>query len=199
MMRPIGIFIIAVLVSWSAAAEESVWQILQRVSAYMDSEVGYEAQFEIKAVGYASKGSYCVKGDSYYINITDAEVYSDGDVRYEVDNIRKEVNIDQMDYASRNILDNPTRCFDFVEEDYSAEVISRADKSVTIKLQAKDVAIEGEIYITIIVATGAPTKLEYKLYDEKVEVNVISIDHQAKGVKEFKRSAYQDYEIIDFR
>lgn len=199
MMRRLTILVVATLVSWSAVAEENVWQILQRVSAYMDSAAGYEVQFEIKSADFSSLGSYRVKDDSYYISIVGAEVYSDGDVRYEVDNTRKEVNIDQMDYSSRNILDNPTRCFDFVEDDYSAEVVNRTDDSVTIKLQSKDEAIEGEIFITILTTTAAPTKLAYKLYDETIEVIVASVNSKIKSVKEFERSAYKDYEIIDFR
>lgn len=199
MMRRLTILVVATLVSWSAVAEENVWQILQRVSAYMDSAAGYEVQFEIKSADFSSLGSYRVKDDSYYISIVGAEVYSDGDVRYEVDNTRKEVNIDQMDNSSRNILDNPTRCFDFVEDDYSAEVVNRTDDSVTIKLQSKDEAIEGEIFITILTTTAAPTKLAYKLYDETIEVIVASVNSKIKSVKEFERSAYKDYEIIDFR
>ena len=198
-MRRLMILLGAMLLAWSAVAQESVWQILERMSRYMNSEQGYEAQFEIKAADFQSVGSYRVKGDSYHIDVAGAEVYSDGEVRYEVDGSRKEVNIDVMDSSSRNILDNPTRCFDFVEEDYSAEVVARDNDSARIKLVAKDKSIEGEIYITVSLATAAPTKLEYVLYGERVEVAVRSIDHKVKNVKKFDRAAYKGYEIIDFR
>lgn len=199
MMRRLIMVLGAMLAVSGAVAEESAWQLLGRVSAYMNSEAGYEVQFEIRTADYNSAGSCRVKGESYHIEVAGAEVYSDGKVRYEVDSSRKEVNIDVMDSASRNILDNPTRCFDFVEEDYVAEVVGRDAESVTLKLQAKDKAIEGEIFITVAVKTAAPSKLEYVLYGESVEVVVKQIDHKVKSVKAFDHSVYKDYEMIDFR
>ena len=199
MMRRLIMVLGAMLAVSGAVAQESAWQLLGRVSAYMNSEAGYEVQFEIRTADYSSEGSYRVKGNSYHIEVAGAEVYSDGEVRYEVDGSRKEVNIDVMDSASRNILDNPTRCFDFVEDDYVAEVVSRDAESVKLKLQAKDKAVEGDIYITVSAKSAAPTKLEYVLYGDRVEVVVRSIDHKVKSVKKFDRSAYKDFEIIDFR
>lgn len=194
------IFLICVLVmSWSAAAEESAWQILQRVSDYMDSQKGYEVAFTIQAEGYNAEGRYCVKDDSYYIEVADAEVYSDGKVRYEVDNARREVNIDNMDGNSRNIMDNPTRCFDFVEEEYLAELVEQSADEATLRLQAKDKSVEGEIYLVVEPQTGVPLRVEYVLYGDRMSVKVDSISKWSGGVKSFSRADYKEYEMIDFR
>lgn len=198
-MRRFITSICLIMLSWSAAAEEGVWQILQRVSDYMGSQKGYEVRFAIKAEGYNTEGRYCVKGDSYYIEVADAEVYSDGKVRYEVDNLRHEINVDNMDSNSRNIMDNPTRCFDFVEEDYTAEIVKRSTDEVTLCLQAKDKSVEGEIYLTVNPDSGAPQRVEYLLYDDRMCVEVVAINRAAGNVKSFARSAYKDYEMIDFR
>lgn len=198
-MRRFITTICLLMLSWSAAAEEGVWQILQRVSDYMGPQKGYEVRFAIKAEGYNTEGRYCVKGDSYYIEVADAEVYSDGKVRYEVDNIRREVNVDNMDSNSRNIMDNPTRCFDFVEEDYTAEIVKRDANNITLRLQSKDKSVEGEIYLTVNSDSGAPQRVEYLLYDDKMCVEVVTINRAAGNVKSFARSAYKDYEMIDFR
>lgn len=198
-MRRFITTICLLMLSWSAAAEEGVWQILQRVSDYMGPQKGYEVRFAIKAEGYNTEGRYCVKGDSYYIEVADAEVYSDGKVRYEVDNIRREVNVDNMDSNSRNIMDNPTRCFDFVEEDYTAEIVKRDANNITLRLQSKDKSVEGEIYLTVNSDSGAPQRVEYLLYDDKMCVEVVAINRAAGNVKSFARSAYKDYEMIDFR
>ena len=198
-MRRFITTICLLMLSWSAAAEEGVWQILQRVSDYMGPQKGYEVRFAIKAEGYNTEGRYCVKGDSYYIEVADAEVYSDGKVRYEVDNLRREVNVDNMDSNSRNIMDNPTRCFDFVEEDYTAEIVKRDANDIMLRLQSKDKSVEGEIYLTVNSDSGAPQRVEYLLYDDKMCVEVVAINRAAGNVKSFARSAYKDYEMIDFR
>lgn len=198
-MRRFITTICLLMLSWSAAAEEGVWQILQRVSDYMGPQKGYEVRFAIKAEGYNTEGRYCVKGDSYYIEVADAEVYSDGKVRYEVDNLRREVNVDNMDSNSRNIMDNPTRCFDFVEEDYTAEIVKRDANNITLRLQSKDKSVEGEIYLTVNSDSGAPQRVEYLLYDDKMCVEVVAINRAAGNVKSFARSAYKNYEMIDFR
>lgn len=198
-MRRFITTICLLMLSWSAAAEEGVWQILQRVSDYMGPQKGYEVRFAIKAEGYNTEGRYCVNGDSYYIEVADAEVYSDGKVRYEVDNLRREVNVDNMDSNSRNIMDNPTRCFDFVEEDYTAEIVKRDANNITLRLQSKDKSVEGEIYLTVNSDSGAPQRVEYLLYDDKMCVEVVEINRAAGNVKSFARSAYKDYEMIDFR
>lgn len=198
-MRRFITTICLLMLSWSAAAEEGVWQILQRVSDYMGPQKGYEVRFAIKAEGYNTEGRYCVKGDSYYIEVADAEVYSDGKVRYEVDNLRREVNVDNMDSNSRNIMDNPTRCFDFVEEDYTAEIVKRDANNITLRLQSKDKSVEGEIYLTVNSDSGAPQRVEYLLYDDRMCVEVVAINRAAGNVKSFARSAYKDYEMIDFR
>lgn len=198
-MRRFITTICLLMLSWSAAAEEGVWQILQRVSDYMGPQKGYEVRFAIKAEGYNTEGRYCVRGDSYYIEVADAEVYSDGKVRYEVDNLRREVNVDNMDSNSRNIMDNPTRCFDFVEEDYTAEIVKRDANNITLRLQSKDKSVEGEIYLTVNSDSGAPQRVEYLLYDDKMCVEVVAINRAAGNVKSFARSAYKDYEMIDFR
>ncbi|MBE6214299.1 MAG: hypothetical protein E7131_06455 [Rikenellaceae bacterium] len=198
-MRRFITTICLIMLSWSAAAEEGVWQIMQRVSDYMGPQKGYEVRFAIKAEGYNTEGRYCVKGDNYYIEVADAEVYSDGKVRYEVDNLRREVNVDNMDSNSRNIMDNPTRCFDFVEEDYTAEIVKRDANEITLRLQSKDKSVEGEIYLTVNSDSGAPQRVEYLLYDDKMCVEVMAINRAAGNVKSFARSAYKDYEMIDFR
>ncbi len=198
-MRRLLILIFALLGSWSAAADENVWHILQRVSRFMNAENGYEVKFSIDAEGFASKGRYCVKDDAYYIEVADAEVYSDGKVRYEVDNARREVNIDNMDGNSRNILDNPTRCFDFVEEDYEAAIVEQDEDDAVVRLKAKEESVEGEIILTIERNSACPKSVEYRIYDDRIYVTVESVNHAAGDVKSFVRSAYKDYEMIDFR
>ena len=133
------------------------------------------------------------------MNVGTAEVYCDGKVRYEVDNERKEINIDEVNTASRNILDNPTRCFDFVGSDYSVkEELSGAGQS-KLRLSAEDKDIEGVIILSSDEKSGRPMELEYELYDERVTVKVVSIGTAKEQIKRFNQSAYRGYEVVDFR
>lgn len=173
--------------------------LLGRLSHFVKQLGRYEAVFDMRVGDYVAKGSFLVDADSYYIEVGQAEVYCDGKARYEVDNEREEVNIDNVDSKSRNILDNPTRCFDFVGSDYRAEVVSSGEKTSTIKLLSNDKSDEGEIYLTIDNQTARPMSIEYRLYDDIFEVAILSIAKTKSSPAKFDRSRYRTCEIIDFR
>lgn len=160
----------------------------------------YEATFSLQVGDYKAEGRYMVDGNSYHIVVGDAaEVYCDGKVRYEVDKEREEVNIDVVDASSHNILDNPTRCFDFVGSDYSAIVAERGEEQLTLKLVSTDEKVEGEIFLTVDATTYTPKEIEYRLYDERFNVKILSLAKSKSSPAKFDRSLYRNYEIIDFR
>lgn len=183
-----------------AQAADDAKGVLVGLSQYIAKLGRYEATFSLQVGDYKAEGRYMVDGNSYYIVVGDAaEVYCDGKVRYEVDKEREEVNIDVVDASSRNILDNPTRCFDFVGSDYSAVVTERGEKQVTLKLVSTDEKVEGEIFLTVDAATYNPIEIEYRLYDERYNVKILSLAKTKSSPAKFDRSRYRDYEIIDFR
>lgn len=190
---------LALLICVSAAADEQSKTALQRVAHYVEALGAYDAKFKVAAGDYTTEGSYAVSGDNYYITLDAAEVYSDGKVRYEVDHNREEVNVDNVDLTSRNVLDNPTRCFDFVDSGYESDMFEQNGSQQTIHLRSTDAAIEGDIYLTIDAASACPQRLEYKLYDDIIVVDVISLEKRKTKINSFDKSKYKDYEIIDFR
>ena len=198
-MRRVIFSALALLVCVSAAADEQSKTVLQRVAHYVEALGAYDAKFKVEAGDYKAEGSYAVSGDNYYITLDEAEVYSDGKVRYEVDHNREEVNVDNVDLTSRNVLDNPTRCFDFVDSGYESDMFEQNGSQQTIHLRSTDAAIEGDIYLTIDAASARPQKLEYKLYDDIIVVDVISLEKRKTKINSFDKSKYKDYEIIDFR
>ena len=169
-----------------------------RVARYVEQLGSYDAQFDIEAEGFEASGSYAVAGDAYHIKLQQAEVFSDGKCRYEVDHERKEVNIDVVDLSSRNVLDNPTRCFDFVGEDYDVEIVDEAAERVTLRITAREDAFEGEIFLTADLK-GKPLRLEYKLYDDVITVKVTSIASRKTKIASYSQSMFKDYDVIDFR
>ena len=198
-MRRVILSALALLVCVSAVADEQSKTALQRVAHYVEALGAYDAKFKVAAGDYTTEGSYAVSGDNYYITLDAAEVYSDGKVRYEVDHNREEVNVDNVDLTSRNVLDNPTRCFDFVDSGYESDMIEENGSQQTIHLRSTDAAIEGDIYLTIDAASACPQRLEYKLYDDIIVVDVISLEKRKTKIKSFDKSQYKDYEMIDFR
>lgn len=198
-MRRLLVVIMAVCSVAVCSADERSQSVLRSVAWYVRALGEYEAEFDVVAGDYRTNGRYGVLGDTYHIEVAQAEVYSDGKARYEVDHDRREVNIDVMDLASRNILDNPTRCFDFVGDDYSAMVYAEAGGEITLLLRANDEAIEGDIYLTVDSATGRPRKIAYVLYDDRIEVTIVSLERRKNAVKRYDESKYKGYEIVDFR
>ena len=198
-MRRVIFSALALLICVSAVADEQSKTALQRVAHYVETLGAYDAKFKVAAGDYTTEGSYAVSGDNYYITLDEAEVYSDGKVRYEVDHNREEVNVDNVDLTSRNVLDNPTRCFDFVDSGYESDMFEQNGSQQTIHLRSTDAAIEGDIYLTIDAASARPQKLEYKLYDDIIVVDVISLEKRKTKINSFDKSKYKDYEIIDFR
>lgn len=198
-MRRVMMIISALLVVWVAAAEQNALQVVQRVARYVKSLGAYEVSFVLTSEEYSAKGNFRVDGDAYYMNVGTAEVYSDGKVRYEVDNEREEINIDQVNLASRNILDNPTRCFDFVGSDYSINSEQVVGDKVTLKLISDNKNHIGLIRLVSDVKSGRPEALEYEMYDEKVKVRILSIGSSKEPIERFDKSKYRNYEMIDFR
>ena len=180
-------------------AQGGALQALQRVAKYVKALGRYEVSFALSVGEYSAKGYFRVDGDSYYMNVGTAEVYCDGKVRYEVDHNREEINVDNVDLASRNVLDNPTRCFDFVGSGYESNIHSSNGSQLTIHLRSTDPTIEGDIYLTIDTASARPRKLEYKLYDDVIVVDVLSLEKRKTKLNGFDKTKYKDYELIDFR
>ena len=182
-----------------SSQDEQVGQLLERVAQYVKRLGAYSADFKVVAGDYSTRGRYDVSGDRYYIVLDQAEVYSDGHVRYEVNGERKEINVDEVDISSHNILDNPTRCFDFVGSDYVADIQRREAGRITIHLRSADSSVGGDIYLTIDSSSARPIRLEYHLYDDVIEVDILSLAALKGSVKTFAERAYSGYDMIDFR
>lgn len=197
-MRKIVTLLLALMLAASAYAEGEQL-LLRRVADYMAKMGSYDAEVDVTAGEYRATGSYAVAGDNYHIKIGVAEVFSDGKSRYEIDHERKEVSVDVVDLESRNILDNPTRCFDFVGEDYTAEIARKDDKETTLRLVARDKDIEGEILLTLQNSTGKPLSISYLLYDDRIDVEIKSLAPRKTKLRTFSKGDYKGYDMVDFR
>lgn len=197
-----SLFIAALLcgVPQSKAADRA-GEILEKLAAGFRALGAYGVTFEVTADEYATRGRYAVEGENYYIVLGDAEVYCDGKVRYEIDNRRREVTIDEVDTDSRNILNNPAHAFDFIGTEYASSLVGEAGGRAVVRLTptSKNASPAGEILVTVDAATMRPESLRYDYDGEQVGITVLSVAPLATPLKAFDKKSYKDYEFIDFR
>ena len=145
------------------AAQPRATEILERLAAGFREMDGYGVKFGVVSGDYEARGSYVVEGDSYYLVLGDAEVFADGAVRREVDNRRREVTVTEVDTASRNILNNPVRAFDFLGSEYTPSLVSEADDRAVVRLTpaAGNDSPAGDVTLTVDTATMRPRSLSY--------------------------------------
>ena len=183
------------------AAENRAGEILERLAAGFRAMKGYEVTFEVEAGEYRIGGRYAVEGQGYFLTLGDAEVFCDATVRYEVDNARREVTIVGVDTASRNILNNPVKAFDFLDSEYDPELLTETAGRAVVRLTptAGNSSPAGVITVTVSTATMRPEVLDYDYDGERVQVGILGIAPLAGHVRLFDKNAYAGYEFIDFR
>jgi len=184
--------------SAAGRAEEILGRVAERFRAMKD----YTVRFEVAADEYRTPGSYAVRGGSYYLRLgDDAEVYSDGRLRYEVDNRRREVTIDVVDTDSRNILNNPVHAFDFLGSEYAASLVGEQEGHAVVRLTPApgNTSSAGNIVLTVDTAAMRPVSLRYDYDGEQVQVSVLGIKPLETPLKAFAKDNYAGYEFIDFR
>ena len=176
------------------AAQPRATEILERLAAGFREMDGYGVKFGVVSGDYEARGSYVVEGDSYYLVLGDAEVFADGAVR-------REVTVTEVDTASRNILNNPVRAFDFLGSEYTPSLVSEADGRAVVRLTpaAGNDSPAGDVTLTVDTATMRPRSLSYDYDGEQVLVNVLEVAPLAGHVRRFDKNAYAGYEFIDFR
>lgn len=176
-------------------------EILEKLAAGFRAMPGYGVNFEVVSGDYKNRGSYVVEGRNYYLALADAEVFADSVVRYEIDNRRREVTVTEVDAASRNILNNPVRAFDFLGSEYVPTLVSEAGDRAVVRLTpaAGNDSPAGNVTVTVETATMRPLSLSYDYDGEQVLVRVLDIAPLTGHVRAFDKQAYAGYEFIDFR
>lgn len=185
----------------SAAGTLRAEELLGRLAEAFRAMRAYEVSFEIRSGDFLSAGSYAVDGADYFLTVGDAVVYADGAVRYEVDNRRREITVTELDSASRNILNNPVRAFDFLGSEYAPELLSERDGEAVIRLTPTGSAnaAAGSIAVTLSTDPVRPRELSYEYDGERVTVRVTRIAPLDAPLRRFDRQAFPGYEFIDFR
>ncbi len=199
-MKKIIISALAIMVAFSAVGDARSNSILSKLSSAVKAMSGYAVTFTVTSGDFSSQGEYVVRGDAYRMSLSGQEVYSDGKTRREVNNDKREVVVDVVDTKSRNILNNPTRAFDFLGGQYSSSMVSDAGGRAVVRLIPTDAkSSTGNILLTVNTSTWMPETLTYEIDSERVTVKIDRIAATAAAPKAFDAEQYRGYEFIDFR
>lgn len=154
----------------------------------------------VRVEGDELTGIFMVDGDGYYLTLGTMEVYSDGKLRYEVNNERKEVTIDRVDLTSRDILTNPTNAFSFAAEEFYSDIVADKGGEVVISLVPRE-----DIGITDIELTlrrdghgrVVPVAVRYNYDGDIIDVLLVLRPADAT-LPRWDKAAYRAYDIVSF-
>lgn len=184
----------------AARADGRSADLLRRLQAMVEGMAGYRVDFAVEAEGHTFAGHYLVRGESYYMALGEAEVYCDGKVRYEVDPSKREIVVDVVDPASRNILNNPTRAFSLLDGSFTHETLSESGGKATLRLApVSRTAGISRLSLELDTRTLHPGKLVYDADGEVVTIVIRSFRADSSPLKRFEEKNYPSYELIDFR
>lgn len=146
-------------------------------------------------------GYFMVDGDGYYINLGAMEVYSDGKLRYEVNNERKEVTEDRVNLEAKDLLSNPTRAFSFLPDEFTASVVVTTDKGAVLALKSKS----RDLGITAIMLSlersqckVLPTEISYDYDGDLVTISLAMVNDESLTLRRWNKAEYRAYDIVSF-
>lgn len=182
------------------ADDDHALALLRQVTSAFSQMSGYSVDFEVETADGPIPGYYEVNGPNYYIQVNDMEAYGDAQFRYEVNSSKREIVIDLVDLESHNLLNNPTRAFDFVEGEYATELLDETEQTAVIRLTPRSVrSAVGVIDIEIDKTRSLPVSVTYEVDGDRVQIDIRAISEREASARAFDRDKYPDYEWIDFR
>ena len=164
----------------------------ERYAMNMSVTVGEEAPLT---------GFFMVEGDAYYISLGIMEVYSDGKLRYEINNERKEVVEDVVNLEACDLLSNPTRAFTFVPNEFMSEVVSTTNDVVVVKLTSRSEAMGIDSITLTLQRSGSqvvPVAISYDYDGDAVAIALSRADVSDVKLPCWDKSAYRAYDIVSF-
>ena len=161
---------------------------------------GYEVRFTVAVGEHKMSGRYMVGDDRYALSLGNVEAYGDRECRYEVDTSRKEVVVDRVDNTSHNLLSNPLSAFDFIGDEYRAELLSEHAGKVVVRLTPhQNPEQSGVIEVAIDSKTDLPKSIVYRPSGESIRVDIDHIGTTSARPQKYDHAKFKDFEVIDFR
>lgn len=183
------------------SAQTTARQWLERLDASLGERYAMTLHIAMTNAEQPLIGYLMIDGDSFYLTLGAMEVYSDGKLRYEVNNERKEVTEDRVNLSSADLLSNPTRAFEFVGEQFDVALLSAnaTDVELHIKPLDADMGISN-IALSLKVAGGKvlPDAIVYDYDGEVVGITLEMMDAKDKALPRWSKDRYHAYDIVSF-
>ena len=183
------------------SAQTTARQWLERLDASLGERYAMTLHIAMTNAEQPLIGYLMIDGDSFYLTLGAMEVYSDGKLRYEVNNERKEVTEDRVNLSSADLLSNPTRAFEFVGEQFDVALLSAnaTDVELHIKPLDADMGISN-IALSLKVAGGKvlPDAIVYDYDGEVVGITLEIMDAKDKALPRWSKDRYRAYDIVSF-
>lgn len=186
-----------------ASAQQSPREWIDMLNRSLGASYGVHVEVTTDDSEEPVAGYYIVDGDSYYLQLGVMEVYSDAKLRYEINNERKEVTEDVVNLESVDLLTNPTRAFNFVDDEFDASIVEQNAEGATLRLVPKDELL-GISDIRLVLrrdgATVMPTDVSYDYDGYVVDIELCVVDTQDTSLPRWaeRKANYRAYDMVSF-
>lgn len=186
-----------------ASAQQSPREWIDMLNRSLGASYGVHVEVTTDDSEEPVAGYYIVDGDSYYLQLGVMEVYSDAKLRYEINNERKEVTEDVVNLESVDLLTNPTRAFNFVDDEFDASIVEQNAEGATLRLVPKDELL-GISDIRLVLrrdgATVMPTDVSYDYDGYVVDIKLHVVDTQDTSLPRWaeRKTNYRAYDMVSF-
>ena len=203
-MRKIIFVIVAICMATTLSAQTTAKEWVKQLESSMGERYAYTLNVAVKTGDSKTtlSGRVMVEGDSYYMSLETMEVYSNGKLRYEVNNERKEVTEDRVDLTSHDLLTNPTRAFKFAPEEFKMTLkFSQNDEIARIDLTPRDKDYGITAILLYLVREGDkvyPKQIAYDYDGDKVVVTLAEYGDKAWKLPVWNEANYKAYDIVSF-
>lgn len=214
-MRKAALIIVALLLGVQVFAQDSkAKSILENFNKSMRSHPSIDIRFtftsddEVNNIVETKDGRILSKGDAFKLVMDELEVYSDGKTKWTVMHDVDEINVQEVDPDSYDMLDNPVNFLTVSNKDfkysYKGSTIIGGKAMEKIEFEPKDKrAAYSAIELRIEQSTLYPYEVNYIGKEgENYSVRIKSFIPNAK-IEDiqlvFNEPSYGGYEIIDLR
>ena len=197
-MKRFCLVLVALMFAVNLSAQSSARDWIDGVNKTLGDR--YALYMKVKAYGEQTDGYFMVDRDSYYIQLGIMEVYSDGKLRYEINNERKEVTEDRVNLKSRDLLSNPTRAFEFLDSEFKATISDSIHNGAVLKFVPKQSCEVKAVYVNVAWCDGRiiPLSIKYDYDGEEVTISLVMADAESAMLPRWNKNNYKKYDIVSF-
>lgn len=172
--------------------------VVETMTAKIKAMGRFEVSFTLSSGDFRTAGRCIADGREYYFTMGDTEIFCDGATRFEVDKSVREIAVNSVDPADRDMLSSPVAALDFLNDDCLSHTVAQDSASLTVRLMRAD-SPDKAVDVVIDRATVLPRRFVYRAGGGTVVVELSDMRKFSGALPRYDASAYGGYEIIDYR